>query len=66
MENTRPIVDADKKGPADEDVDLQGEEGGIFHVEVGSTAIHIVTVHMPAVRVRHLDRNTKRKQTLRI
>ena len=65
MEDARPIVDADEEGPADEDADLQGEEEELPHEEVGSTAIHMVTVHTPEVCVRHLDQNTQVKQPLR-
>ena len=66
MDNTHPIMDTDEEGPVDEDADMQGKEEELLHEEVRSTAIHMVTVLTPAVRVKHLDRNTKLKQPLRI
>ena len=66
METTRPIVDADEEELADEDTDLEGEEEEIIHAKVKSIVIHMETAHTPAVRVRHLGQNTRRKQTLQI
>ena len=66
VNNTRPIVDADEEALADEDADLEGEGEKIFHAEVESIGIRMVTAHIPGVCVKHPGWSIRRKKPLKI
>ena len=64
MENTRHIVDEEEL--TDKDADMEGEGKEIIHTEVESIVIRMATAHIPAVSVKHPDRNIRRIQPLQI